>query len=181
MSPAFVVRSLRPGVTIPAVRKADKARKKARKAVLAWVDENYPGMAASTYEHFDGSFHATGLFAIEGSTSSLPIPEGMRYDKSLRAFVPAKRTDEGKAIARQMAEFTFTYPRIDGLGGIVTVADQSSHYFTGWKFRVLDGHVFAALSKPILKDRPSLAVIEAGDRWVEVALSEFHIAQEAAA
>ena len=136
--------------------------------------------------HFDGSFAPVGFGMKCGTSRPDPLPVGLRWDAKSKAIVPAKRTDEGKALERELGTLAFSYPLIDGLGGIVhatkTPPGTPSHlarsFFTGWTFFDLGEQVFAAIGLPHLDDRSALAVINEGDRWAIVRLSAFHLALE---
>lgn len=185
-APQFVLRSLRPEVTGPAVEAANKARAEAASRALAWTEARWPWLVPMQWAQFDGSFSIAGFVSAEGLTHAEPVPDGMRYDPKARHIVPAKRTDEGKALVPLIRALAFTYPRIDGLGGIVhgyaDGPEVESHlrrgYFTGWSFHVLGGAVFATLPVPYPDKRD---VDAGGDRWTPAKLSEFYAAKEAAA
>lgn len=197
----MVYRSLHPDETVAAVRAARQARKDAFEAARAFTDALFgdvaPGvtMTATAFFGFDGSFSVSG-FKVEGVgfTSRVPLPTGCRYDEKSKSIVPARRTDEGKALAQQMRDLTFTFPHIDGLGGIVfgfhdsippqdEVRHSSPCYSTGWKFHTfdrLDGttEVYATLPIGCFDTRPRDAAPVDETRWEKVRLSAFHAARE---
>lgn len=98
-----------------------------------------------------GGFSLTGFKPKDpraitpGQVGSLTAA-GLRWDAKERVYVPAKRTDAGKALVKEMKAFSFSYPYIQGLGGVITTSDTppdtpthlSKHYFSGWHFWVYD-------------------------------------------
>lgn len=187
----LAVRSLHPERTATAVREADTARAAALDAVNAFTTERFPGLDARAFFHYDGSFGVSGFGVTDGLTRMVEPPTGLRYDAKAKMLVPAKKTDEGKALAKEMSALGFRYPHIDGLGsivhGYVGGPDLPRHerqgYFTGWTFHALsraDGstEVYATLPVEHLDERAQNRVIDEGDTWEPVRLSAFHAAFE---
>lgn len=187
----YAVRSLRPEITAPAVLTAESARREALEAAQGFVAERFPGFVPTAFFHFDGSFGVSGIALDQGVTARAEVPVGMRYDSKRKCIVPAKRTEEGKALAKEFDTLGYSSPRIDGLGGIVSGfngdPDAPRHerqgYFLGWAFHVLtrtDGttEVYATLPVEHLDDRQQNETIDGGDAWEPVRLSMFHLAVE---
>lgn len=175
-------RSLRPEITKAAVIEAREARNAAIDRLTQYTEDRFgPNLAAMTFQAFDGSFWPTGFVVEQGITARHAVPTGMRYDSKKNQIVPAKRTEEGKALVKELDSYGFSHPFIDGLGGVICGFNgdpndryNQARYFLGWTFEVLGEHVFAVLPVEHLDDRCDLT------SWVKVPMSEYWSAKEAA-
>lgn len=161
------------------VAAAAEAKEVARKAILAFGEEFFPGATVRANHGWDGSLHPTG-FARGDATGD--VPEGLRRGNRRGEFVPAKSTEAGKALAKRFDDLTFTNPRVAGLGGIATGDVGESGYLFGWRFHPLtrlDGSVEVYATAPVdtVDDRSALEVLNSG-AWEKVRLSAFHAARE---
>lgn len=174
---AVAYRSLHPERTSAAIKDAEAAREAAIEAMTAFTEDLLgPGFVMVGSHNFDGSIWPTG-FTRDGSfTRDTDVKPGLRFDAKKRELVPAKRTDEGRAMVARLDALAFRHPYIDGLGGIVHAKDGDRGYFTGWSFDVFAGEVFATLSVPTLDEGSQKAAI--AESWTPVPLSEFHAARE---
>lgn len=186
--PSLVLRCTSPdGVRL--VEEARIQRRAAAERALAWAKSKHPDATTYGWSAFDGSFSINGLTAEVGMAQRWDMPSGWRYDKSKRAWVAAKRTDEGKSLDHEMAALHFPHPKILGLGGIVFATDdppetprhQKQNYTTGWTYRIHGDEAFAVLGLKYLDERKGNAVLDDLEHWEQIPLSAYHLAKEAAA
>jgi hypothetical protein len=186
IDPVAAWRSLRPEITALNVREIDASRSEAIALLEAFIADNFgPGLTPTSFSRWDTSFSPTGFVVEQGFTSRHPVPPGMRYDSKTKHIVPAKRTDEGKAIAKKLDDLAWSKPFVDGLGGIVAGfngnpdADRfdQQHYLLGWTFQVFTDaagveQVFAVLPVEHLSDNCDMT------HWEKVPLSQYYAARE---
>lgn len=126
-------------------------------------------------QFYDGGFAVTGW---RQQDASLPLPIGWRRDGASYRIMPAKRTAEGKALARELNSLELkgnTYPGVPNVLATGTVNGQGFHIFP--RTEKTGDDWWLTLSKmPCNRD---LAKIDR-EFWEPAKLSEYYAAKEAA-
>lgn len=165
----------------------EAARDKAIAAMQVLAESLVPGSDAYGTHHHSGAVYMSGVKVPHGVDVDVPV--GMRWDTKARGgarvLVPAKKTEEGRALVKQMDALNHAPESLGAVSKILTVTDGANSWFASAVVEVIDDDVYATYLHP-LDDRHRGArrsdreIVAADEGWSEIPLSEFYAAREKA-
>lgn len=179
-TPALVYKSVIPEKHRPIVEANQAGRAAAVEAMEALAASLVPGANAWAFQDVTSAISMTGISLDYYSDVEIPI--GMRRDTKARGYVlvPAKRTEEGKALAQRMHDLAFKPASLGAPSQILAVTDGVHDYWGSASFEILDGEVYATYRRPLRPGKRDKGIVDADPNWVEILLSQFYAAREKA-
>jgi hypothetical protein len=184
-NPALVYQSTVPDRHRPIVEANQANRTMAVEAMEALAASLIPGANAWAFRSVTSAISMTGISLDRSPVAGdAKIPAGLRRDSKVRGFVlvPAKRTEEGKALAEQMRALAFKPASLGAPARILAVTDGVHDYWGSADFEVITHDdtvdVYATYRQPLRDGDRDKGIVDADPDWVEIPLSQFYAARE---
>lgn len=184
-NPGQVFRSTTPDEHLRIIRDDVTRRSEAVALAERFVAQLVPDGEIWGWRDGAGSFSVYGVAVTSRQLD--PIPPGMRWETKgthgRPVLVPAKRTPEGRELAKQFASLSFAPTHLGAVSGVHLITDGRNSWFASAVIEIVGDQVFATFHHPLDERRhggkPSDFDKVAGDPdWELEKLSVFYAARE---